>query len=179
MIITVDENIELHLTSEKFAKELFQAIDNNRTHLSEFLPWVGNMQAEENVRQYLIRCESLQQENREISFIILYDKTVVGRIGIHHLNHENKTGAIGYWLNKGASGKGIITKSCVKLLDYGFEEMQLNRIEIKAAVKNFKSQAIPEKLKFTKEGILRQAEIVNGEYLDLFIYAMLKDEWGK
>jgi ribosomal-protein-serine acetyltransferase len=179
MIITVEENIELHLTSEKFAKELFQAIDNNRIHLSKFLPWVGNMQAEENVRQYLIRCETLQQEKKEISFIILYEKAVVGRIGIHHLSYENKTGAIGYWLSKDAAGKGIITKSCVKLLDYGFEEMQLNRIEIKAAVKNFKSQAIPEKLKFTKEGILRQAEIVNGEYLDLFIYAMLKDEWGK
>lgn len=55
--------------------------------------------------------------------------------------------------------------------------MDLNRIEIKAAVKNFKSQAIPEKLNFKKEGILRQAEFVNNEFIDLFIYSILKNEW--
>lgn len=46
-------------------------------------------------------------------------------------------------------------------MDYGFKNVDLNRIEIRASVDNSKSQAIPEKLKFIKEGVLRQAEFVN------------------
>ena len=55
--------------------------------------------------------------------------------------------------------------------------MLLNRIELKTAVKNLKSQAIPNKLNFKKEGILRQAEFVNNEFVDLYIYSMLKEDW--
>ncbi|MEO6949604.1 MAG: GNAT family protein, partial [Ginsengibacter sp.] len=58
-----------------------------------------------------------------------------------------------------------------------FQKIGLNRIEIKAAVRNLKSQAIPIKLNFKKEGVLRQAEFVNNEFIDLFLYSILKEEW--
>ncbi len=35
----------------------------------------------------------------------------------------------------------------------------------------------PSKLNFTKEGILRQAEFVNNEFMDMFFYSILKEEW--
>lgn len=70
-----------------------------------------------------------------------------------------------------------MVKSCKRLITYGFEELGLNRIEIKAAVENLKSQAIPEKLNFKKEGILRQAEFVNEKFLDLTLYSLLKEEY--
>jgi len=177
MAITIDKNIRLEVTSEEFAKPLFYVINNNRKHLSEFLPWVDNIQSEEDLRHYLQNCERLSQEKKEISFIILLNEKPIGRIGLHHLNLPNKIGSIGYWLDKSVEGKGIVTKSCIELINYGFQKIDLNRIEIKASVKNLKSQAIPEKLNFKKEGILRQAEFVNNEFTDLFIYSILKDEW--
>ena len=54
---------------------------------------------------------------------------------------------------------GLMIKSCEALIKYCFEELQLNRIEIRAAMGNVKNQAIPEKLDFTKEGCVREAEI--------------------
>ncbi len=177
MTITVDENIKLEITSPKFALELYNVIDNNRNHLSEFLPWIVNVQSEQDFRLYLENCEHLYEEKKEVSFIILFNENPVGRIGLHHLHQQNKIGSIGYWLDKNAEGKGIVTKSCIKLIDYGFRKIHLNRIEVKAAVKNSRSQVIPENLNFKKEGILRQAEFVNNEFIDLFIYSMLKDEW--
>jgi len=89
---------------------------------------------------------------------------------------ENKNGSIGYWLTKNAEGKGIVTNSCKKLINYGFEQLGLHRLEIKAAVKNVKSQSIPRKLNLTKEGILREAELVNGVYMDLVLYSILRHE---
>ena len=71
MTITVDQNIKLELTNEKFAEQLFKIVDGNREHLSEFLPWVKHMQSEENFRSYLKNCEKLYIEKKEVSFIIL------------------------------------------------------------------------------------------------------------
>ncbi len=177
MIIIVEENIKLELTNRKFAGELFNVIDNNREHLSAFLSWVNNMKTEDDLTQYLSYCESLYKDKKEVSFIIVKDDNAIGRIGLHHLDLQNKIGSIGYWLSKNEEGKGIISKSCFKLLEYGFCEIKLNRIEIKASVKNYKSQAIPIKLNFKKEGILRQAELVNNEFIDLYLFSLLKEEW--
>ncbi|MDA3616017.1 GNAT family N-acetyltransferase [Polluticaenibacter yanchengensis] len=176
---TIDENIEMEITAEKFAVPLFDVIDSNREHLSEFLSWVGNMQSVENLRKYLKNCEQLYNDKTEISFVILFNKKPVGRIGLHFLNFYNRSGAIGYWLDKHAVGKGIITKCCRRLIDYGFNELSLNRIEIKAAVNNYRSQAIPVRLNFKKEGILREAEWLNDGFADLCIYSLLKKEWVK
>jgi ribosomal-protein-serine acetyltransferase len=175
--INVEENIRLDPTNELQAPQLFTAIDNNRIHLSEFLPWVADMQTVEGLKEYLKNAEKLCQEKKEASFAIIFNNVAVGRIGLHHLNMQNKIGAIGYWLSKEVQGHGIILKSCKALINYGFQNLGLHRIEIKAAVNNLKSQAIPVKLNFVKEGLLRQAEFVNNQFLDLLLYSMLSDEW--
>ena len=177
MIIAIDENLRLELTAEKHARGLFDAVNANREHLSQFLPWVDNMQSEADFNNYIKNCESLYQQGKEVSFVIILGEVLVGRIGLHHLNSQNKNVAIGYWLTKNAEGKGIISRSCKALINYGFGELGLHRIEIRAAVDNVRSQAIPERFNFTKEGILRQAELVNNRFLDLVLYSMISDEW--
>ena len=177
MIIKIDTNLTLELTSQKHADELYRAVDNNRKHLSAFLSWVGNMNSVSNFNDYIKNCELLYKEKKEVSFVIISGKDAIGRIGLHHMNLQNKNVAIGYWLTKESEGKGIITRACKKLISFGFHELGLHRIEIKAAVNNLKSQAIPQQLNFKKEGILREAELVNETFLDLVLYSMLRDEW--
>lgn len=177
MTITIDENVKLVRTSETYSERLFDVINVNRVHLSEFLPWVENIRSADDLGSYLRNCEHLHADGKEVSFIILLNESPVGRIGLHHLNAQNRIGSIGYWLAENAERKGIITRSCMKLIDHGFQQLNLNRIEIKAAVRNRKSQAIPEKLGFQKEGVLREAEFVNNAFTDLFLYSLLKSEW--
>lgn len=177
MTIHIQDKLRLELIAEKHAEGLFYAVDHNREHLSEFLSWVDNMQSVNDFRNYIKSCELLHLEGEEVSFVIILDEQVIGRIGLHHLNLQNKNAAIGYWLSKNAEGKGIITKSCKEILTYGFQDLGLRRIEIKAAVENKRSQAIPENLNFVKEGILRQAEWVNNKFLDIFLYSKLNEEW--
>lgn len=177
MTIRINNNIDLELTAPKHAAGLFLAVDANREHLSRFLPWVSNMQSVTDFEKYIANCQRLHQQGAEVSFVIISGNEVIGRIGLHHMNVQNKNGEIGYWLIKGVEGKGIITKSCEALISFGFKELGLQRIAIKSAVQNIRSQAIPRNLGFTKEGILRQAELVNDQFLDLVLYAILKDEW--
>lgn len=176
-MIEIENNLRLEPINKTFSKALIQAINNNREHLSPFLPWVPNMQTEIDSENYIANCELLSSSGKEVSFVILLNEELVGRIGLHHLDQTNRKASIGYWLTKNAEGKGIILKSCIKLISYGFEKLQLQRIEITAAVENTRSQAIPQKLHFKKEGILRQAELVDDQFLDLVVYSILKDEW--
>jgi ribosomal-protein-serine acetyltransferase len=177
MTIKIDESLRLELTAEKHALPLYHAVDKNREHLSAYLSWVGKMQSAEDFQIYINNCELLYQHGEEVSFVIISNEEVVGRIGLHHIYIANKNAAIGYWLTKNCEGKGIITKSCEMLINYGFQELSLHRIEIKAAVENSRSRAIPEKFHFIKEGILRQAEWVNNKFLDIVLYSILQNEW--
>lgn len=177
MTITIDQNLRLELTDQKHAEGLFNALNSNREHLSEFLPWVANMQSVNDFTNYIKNCELLYQQSMEVSFVIILNEQIVGRIGLHYLNLLNENAAIGYWLTESAQGQGVMIRSCKALINYGFMELGLHRIELKAATSNFKSQAIPRKLGFQQEGVLRQAEKVNGKFLDLVLYSMINEEW--
>jgi len=63
------------------------------------------------------------------------------------------------------------------MLDYLFEELGLHRVEIRCGTGNTRSCAIPERLGFTREGLLREAEWVNDRWLDLLVWGMLEVEW--
>lgn len=178
MNIIIEENLVLERTAEKHAGQLLDAVSNNRAHLSKFLAWVETMQSTEDAVTYIQNSELLYQQKKELSFIIKYNDQLVGRVGLHHINLLHKLASIGYWLDKSLEGKGIIRKSCIVLINYGFEVLNLHRIEIKAAVSNHRSQAIPQKLNFKKEGILREAELVNNEFHDLVLFSMLSHEWN-
>jgi len=68
-------------------------------------------------------------------------------------------------------------KACRSLVEYAFDEWHLNRVEIRCAVGNTKSRAIPERLGFKSEGILREAEWLYDHYVDHIIYGMLARDW--
>ncbi len=87
--------------------------------------------------------------------------------------------SLGYYLDKQFEGHGIMTQAVEALIKYCFDEIELNRIEISAAVNNEKSQAIPERLGFTEEGMLRDNELLNGIYSSSYIYSLLKSEYNE
>ena len=70
-----------------------------------------------------------------------------------------------------------MTKACKVFVDYAFDVLELNRVEIRCAVDNFKSQSIPERLGFIKEGTLRDTEFLYDHYVDCVVYSILKRDW--
>jgi len=178
-MIIIDKNIHLVRSSVSHAEALFEVVEQNREHLSKFLPWVQNIKEVDDFSSYLAKCSTLIEVGAEISYEIIVSNRIVGRIGIHHIDKHNQCASIGYWLTEQAQGRGIVVRACRQLISYAFDTLNLNRIEILAAKENVKSQAVPQKLGFTKEGILRQVEKVNDKLHDLVVYAVLKEDWDK
>jgi len=177
LTIQVNDAIALEPLTDSHAGPLLQLVNSNREYLRQWLPWVDHMQTVDDFKSYINRCKKQEDEGTDYSYVIVSGSAVVGRIGIHYIAKQNKFGAIGYWIGEEFTGKGIMTKACRALIEVCFIHLQLNRIEIKCATGNYKSAAIAERLNFTKEGVMRQAEWVNGHYVDLNLYALLKDDW--
>ena len=62
------------------------------------------------------------------------------------------------------------------VIAYCFKQMDLNRIELRCASENMPSQRMAKRLGFTWEGMLRQAELLDGEFVDHFVYSLLRQE---
>ena len=176
MQIKIDDKIRIELIEEKHAQSIFNMVNENRNHLRQWLPFVDRMQTVAFAQNFVHGTMQKNKAGNEFAFVIFENDRMIGRIGVYKIDRQNKIGEIGYWIIEGAQGKGIITKSCQALIDYCFNELDLNRIEIKCGTKNIKSKTIPERLKFTQEGIIRQGELLYDKYIDLNLYALLKSE---
>jgi ribosomal-protein-serine acetyltransferase len=177
--LRVDTEIELVLFEESQAQAVFDLTEQNRAHLREWLPWLDSTTTVEDTRNFIK--SSLQQfaANNGFQAGIRYKGGLAGAIGFHFLNWSSRRTEIGYWLAQAYEGKGIMTRTARKLTDYAFNDLGLNRVEIKCATGNHKSRAIPQRLGFTEEGTLRQVAWQYDHFLDLVVYSMLADEWGK
>src|SRR5688500_5886257 len=175
--LKVDDTFVLELIDHHHAEALYQLVTNNRQHLREWLPWVDHMRSVDDFRKYINSSKQRYANHSEMGYVVMAGETMVGRVGLYNIDLTNKSASIGYWLSKQWLGKGIITRCCKTVINEGFSRLQLNRIEIRAATENHKSQAIPERLGFKKEGIIRQGEFVNNQFVDLYVYSMLKEEW--
>ncbi|MGD6844263.1 GNAT family N-acetyltransferase [Bacillus infantis] len=175
--LKVDNDIRLQLFQLHHADELYALVDGNRKHLREWLPWVDSMTSPLQYHSIIPMWLKQFAENNGFNTGIRYKGTLAGAAGIHHIDWASRQMSIGYYLAEGFQGKGIMTKTVQAMVNYGFQDLRLNRIEIRCGIMNHKSRAVPERLGFTQEGIIRQGEFLNDHYHDLVVYGLLADEW--
>ena len=111
--------------------------------------------------------------------IFLNDGTVIGDIALQDIDNKNRSCSIGYGLTKlEYYGKGYMTESVKLMLDYGFNNMGMERIFAATLEQNIGSQRVLEKCGFTLEGRERKAEYFGGKRYDRLIYGLLSDEFN-
>jgi N-acetyltransferase len=115
------------------------------------------------------------------TFVIkkITDHTIIGMSRLYEINSKEKTAVIGYtWYVPLVWGK-VHNKECkLLMLQYVFEEMKFNRVELRVAHQNIRSQKAVEKIGGVKEGILRKHGYRNdGAIRHTVIYSIIDDEW--
>lgn len=173
----LDDRIYLRLPEESDADELCAVIDTNRAYLSRWMPWAIH-QTPEATLEFIHLSRRQFAENRGLTALVLEDDRIVGTLGLNEINAENRSAFIGYWIAEQSQGRGTITRAVAALIEHAFTRLNLNRIEIHAGVENKRSRAIPERLGFTQEGVLRQAERVGDRFVDHVVYGLLASEWA-
>lgn len=173
----VDQDISLRLLSGLDAKDLFRITDNSRDYLREWLPWLDVTLTVNDSQQFIENSMLLFNNQQALTVGIFYKEILVGMAGFNEFDWKNRIGKIGYWLGTDYQGKGIITRTVYALINYGFNDLNLNRLDLRAAEGNIKSRAIPERLGFTFEGYLRQTEWLYDHYINHAVYSILAEDW--
>ena len=158
-------------------EEMFALIERNRSFLRIFLSWIDRTTTLEQWRKTQAVLDKQMEEGGCLSFYIIYNEKVIGDVGFVKIEHLLKMAEIGYFMDQDYSGKGIMTEAVRRLIRYGFEEMNLNKVVIKSATHNIRSLNISKRLGMYFEGTIRANQIVNGEYVDHYQYSILKSEY--
>ncbi|MEO8597253.1 MAG: GNAT family protein [Candidatus Solibacter sp.] len=169
--------IEFRLFELKDAEPVFVVVDGTRAYLREWLPWVDLTESVDDLRRFIGKVREQFAAGRGPQCVILVDGAVAGSIGCHPIDWRNRSCSIGYWIDQRFQGKGVITRCCENMLDYLFDELELHRVSIHCGVANTRSCAIPERMGFTREGLLRDGEWVNDHWLDIVAWGMLDRDW--
>ena len=177
MIIKVREKLELRTLVSGNADEIFEVVDKNRDYLREWLPWVDDVKSPYNTRESIERWRRELKERTKFTFGVFFGGNHIGHMGLHNVDWNNESAMIGYWLAPQWQGKGIMTDCVRALVNFGFDELNLNSIHIACAHANKKSRAVPERLGFAQEGILQDCMKYHGVYYDEVIYGMVKRKW--
>jgi ribosomal-protein-alanine N-acetyltransferase len=115
----------------------------------------------------------------QTKFAIVVDDEFAGVIGIDFREDiYRKAPLIGYWLGQQYWGKGIMTKAVRLIVDYGFNNLDIERLQAGILGNNPASMRVLEKAGFKKEGILRSGIIKKGIILDEHIYGIIKSDWA-
>ncbi|EFU83255.1 GNAT family N-acetyltransferase [Staphylococcus lugdunensis] len=173
----IDESISLKILEQREAPLLFKLVDSNREYLSEFLPFVEYTTTVEDSKKFIRSALQQFSDGNGFHSGIWFYGELVGVIGLHYLDLVNKKTSIGYYLAETFQKKGIMTKCTEALIRYIYEEFDVNRIEICMSTDNKKSQSIPQRLGFTKEGTLRSNERLHGKFSDSYVYSLLREEY--
>lgn len=173
----IDSATYMKLLEPQDSDKLYQLIDSSREHLRQWLPWVDQNTTVEHSRQFIQHTLDQFASNNGFTAGIWYQGALAGIIGFHKIDWSNRSTSLGYWLGEEYTGLGLMQKAVSKSLDYAFLELRLNRVEIRSAIGNVRSRRIPEKLNFTHEGTIRQAEKLVYGYVNHNVYGMLLEEW--
>lgn len=159
------------------APALFELTDQNRDHLRVWLPWVDKNQTVEDSRNFIK--STLVQLSHDNGFQagIWFEGRLAGVVGHHAVNRAHDYTTLGYWLGEDFQGYGIMTLAVKEFTRYSFAVMKMNRVEIRCAVSNEKSRAIPERLGYKLEGELRAMEKLPQGFVNHAVYSVLADEF--
>jgi ribosomal-protein-serine acetyltransferase len=179
LMIDAGNGITLVPLEKKDSAALFALTEKGRERLGRWLPWVEKTHSRQDMRDFISASRKLMHEGTGLNFTIRQDGSIAGVIGFNTINTAHHNVTIGYWLGDGYEGKGIMSAAVKALTDYAFIQLLAERVEIRAATGNLRSRAVPERLGFTLEGILRCNEKLPSGYVDHCVYSMIRDEWEK
>jgi ribosomal-protein-alanine N-acetyltransferase len=139
----------------------------------EFAGKYNPLDAQESQTDIEKRHEKLGSE--KMWFLIMKkDGSTIGYFG---LGLVGQYWEIGYVLISSERGRGYCTEAVQLAVDYLFMSKDLVRIQATTHVENVASQKVLEKAGFQREGRIRRGMFAWGNWVDLYLYSILREEW--
>lgn len=146
--------------------------------VTEYLPWETHQTIDDTKAFLQITKENFtKHDNIDFAIVLKSENKVIGGISIRKWNNPNRCADIGYVLSPNYWRMGIITEAIKRIIKFGFEELNANRIEAHCDEKNIGSYSAMEKAGMKYEGTLREKTFMKGKFINARFYSILKSEF--
>jgi ribosomal-protein-serine acetyltransferase len=176
-IYKIDSRTELRLLTLDHLQPFFELAHQNREHIREWMFWIredySSSDAEKHIQTALDRCAA----NNGFEAGIWFEDQLAGCVRYNYIDWTHQNTELGYWLGAAFQGHGLATKACRALVEHSFNELGLNRVEIRCMSENLRSRRVPQRLGFIQEGVVRQVRWRLDHFDDHIVYGLLASEW--
>ena len=158
----------------------FDAVDEDREDLSQWLGWVDQNKTVDDAEAYVRNMAGkwITRESLTLAIFSKDEKTLYGGTGFHGFDWKVPSLAIGWFLRKSARGQGFGAEAVRLCCQLAFEHIGANRVAGTVDVLNDRSCRLFERVGFTREAHLRgNCRDHHGTLRDTFVYSMLAREW--
>ncbi len=166
----------LRMIRPEDAKDLFAIFGDPEVMRYWSTTALENLQAAQDLAAEIQRCFD-SRSLFQWGLVRPQEDRVIGTGTLSNLDTQNRRAEMGYALAQSEWGKGVMTEVLPVLVRYGFETLDLHRIEADVDPRNPASLRLLERLGFTKEGYRRESYILGGEVQDAVLYGLLKREF--
>lgn len=179
LVIPLDSScgICLQPAAVPHAAALAALLLQERAHLQHYLPALGALVSIEAARLHLAAAEERARHHEIFEWNLFDGEVLCGAIRLKNIDRDNRKAEVGYFLGSAYVGKGIVTSSMRSVLAFCFDTLALNRLELRCAAGNRRSMAVAGRLGFVLEGVMRQDEFLNGEFVDQHVYGLLRRDF--
>ena len=175
---------DLQLTGDSVLLRPYERSDVNhfyeaaRESIAEVSAWMAWCHADYSIEESRTWIESQPEkwEKGTDYHFAIFDSgndTFLGGCGLNSIGCVNRVANLGYWVRTGRTRRGIATESTLLLARFGFDRLNLNRIEIVVAVGNKASQRVAEKAGAIREGIMRNRLVVHDKLYDVVMFSLI------
>ena len=159
------------------AAALASLVQENAVYLNTFLPKVASLSTVDACIAHLQYVMEASAQDEVLEWHIFSSDKLCGAIRLNKIEMGNHKASIAYYIGESCQGQGLASSSVRAVLGYCFDKLGFNRIELQCTSANLASQQVAKRLGFTWEGMLRQAELLAGDYHDLFVYGLLREDF--
>ena len=170
----INPGLELRQLQLADAPALFAVVEDHRSALREWLPWVDATNKVADSTAYIKGTLRDFKETRAFTCGIWSMGRLAGVIGHNRIDWANRIGFPAYWIAPDSQGQGIMTQCFRAVIDDSFTQLKVKQIVIAVATGNLRAQKIPEKLGFKKVSTLKKAEWLYDHHVDHFVYSLAK-----
>jgi len=167
-------------------KDLNDLVRNaNNLNVSRYLSLVPYPYTKKDGKWFIEHCKKearkRPRKNYELGIELKEEGILIGVIGLTGIDLFVKKVTLGYWLGENYWRKGIMSEAVRKVIDFAFNKLKLNRVEVGHYKENKGSKSIIVKMGFKKEGVFRKDARAKstGKFHDSHFYGLLKTEWKK
>jgi len=178
----VTQRLVIRCYNPEDAPLLEASVKESLEHLKPWMPW-AHYESQETLQTRIDRLRRLRakfDQSQDFGYGLFNPEQtrLLGGAGLHTRAGEGAL-EIGYWIHKDFINKGLATETASALTRVGFEIHDVARMEIHCDPANLRSAAVPRKLGYTQEAILRQHTPFLEEWRDSSIWTLLREDYPR